>query len=262
MPWIPNVYVAPALALAVAALGALLCRGKRWRGVLPAIAPLSVLLGWAALAAMGGELKAAWSPRAGPSILLAPTLAALVVSLVQPGRWGRWAAVALALFTAWWLGQAPAARPEFWRVWAASLVLCAVFAWSVRREPGRALASGTALFVGLILAGASPGWREAALVMVAAAAGSLPGGAGAAVPGVVVASLVIAADLALGRLVRGGVGLADAACLAAGAAPFLVAPIARGVGKRAGGAGPFLGAVLAGVLAAGFAWLVQRALIR
>lgn len=258
---IPFVFLAPLLALAVAVLGSVLCRRKRWRDYLAVVAPLSAVLGWAVLAAFSGGLRAAGSPR-GLEILVLPGLAAVLGALLRQGRWSRWSATALALFVAWWVAQAPAVGAEFWRVWAATLALCWFFAWAVRRDPGRALAAAAALWLGLLLAGSAPGWREAALVMVAAAAGVLPGGAGAAAPGTLLAALVVASDVNTGRFVRGAVGLADAACVGAAVAPFLVPTVAARLGKRAGAVGPLLSGVLAGALAAGLAWLVQRALFR
>ena len=249
MPPILHAYLGPLLALAVSAMGALLCRDKTRQRWLLFVGPIAALVGWAALAPWPGLLREAWQPRGGPELLLLPAVAAIVACAVR----SRWTSVALALLVAWWVAQSPLARPEYWRVAAATLALAAWFGRVARGE--RAFAAGAALAAGLAMAGAPAAWREASLVLAAATA-FCP------VPAGLLAGAAVAADLGTGRLVRGGFGLADMAGLAALAAPLLAPSVGVRIGKRAGAAGPTAAALAAGLLAAGLGWVLYRALFR
>ncbi|MBV8911435.1 MAG: hypothetical protein JOZ05_00180 [Acetobacteraceae bacterium] len=253
-------YAGPLLAAALALAGALVCRPKARRALLPAVGAGAALAGWAAMLPRGTVLQAASGPRNGPELLLLPATAAVGLSLLALWWFRERAAAALAVaVSAWWVAGSPAARAEFWRVWAATAALGWVLSKAVGAQPFRGLAAPLALCGGLGLAGASVGWTEAALVAAAGWAGLMPAGAGAVIPAGLMSGLVVGADLAAGRLVRGRIDAADLTCAIACAAPFLAGAIAART-KRLGAAGPALAGIAAGLVGAGAAWLADRAL--
>ncbi len=259
---LPMTYLSAFLALAVALAGGLLCRGKSKSGVLPAIGAAACLAGWAALVPFASLPREAWSPRAGPELLLLPAVGAVLAVLAAArlgGRLERWGPALLAILAGWWIASSPVARPEFWRVWFFTGLLAWLLSRLIAGQSGRGLASGLALWGGSVLAGAPAGWAGAALVLAAAWAGLLPAEAGA-VPSALVAATIAGADLASGRLLHGGLDLTDCVCLGACVAPMLTQPIANRFGKRLGGAVNLLAAAVAAVLTVAFAWILYRAL--
>ncbi len=245
----------PALAaLTVAAAGALLLRGRRgaWTAVAAATA---VSVGWALLSP---GVQALWAPRGLLEHLAAPAVAVTLAAALAI-RFGRPRALtgAATLFAAWWIAGAPAARPEFWRVGFAILA----GTWLLHRlgagEGRRALAAALTLWAGLVVAGAPGAWIGASLVLAGAAAGVSVGGA---MPAALLAMGIVAADVAAGRLMRGGVGLVDLVCLAAIAAPAAGGWAERALGRRLGRAGIVAAPVLVAAVAVLLAWVAARAL--
>lgn len=256
-------YAAPLLALAVAALGTLLCRDKSRRQWIPAVGALAALLGWAALSPLHGLPRLAWSPRNGPELLILPAAAACLASLAAVLlRLGRVVPVGLALLTGWWLATSPAGRAEFWRVSIITALLCWLLSRLVAGQPARGLGAALALYGGLALTGAPPAWLGAAMAGAAVWLGLLAGGPGAAAPAPVLVASIVAANLAAGRAVRGGLNLVDLTCLAACAVPPVAAWVAGRLGKNLGRVGPALAAVLAAAVAVGCAWIANRVLHR
>ena len=250
-----GVYSGPLLALAVALAGALLCRGKARRAYLPAIGALAAVLGWAVAA------RTAVPTRTGAGLLLLPGAAAFLLALVAAwtgGRLQRWAPVLAVVIAGWWLAEATGGRVEFWRIWIGAGVLGWVLSRGTAEEPGRGLGCAAALWGGLAVTGAPPGWAGAALVAVAAWVGLMPAGAGAFVPAAAMAGLVAGADLALGRLLRGGLNGADFACIGACAAPFLAGSLSART-RRLGAMGPVAAGLASAALCAGAAWIAYRA---
>jgi hypothetical protein len=253
-------YAGPLLAAGAALLGALLCRAKARRPLLPAVGALAALAGWAAMLPRATVLQAASETRTDPGLLLLPGVVAVTLSLL--GVWAqrqRFAALVLVIVVGWWVAGSPAGKPEFWRVCAATILVGAVLSGGTAREPSRGLASAVALWGGLLLTRAASGWAAAALTAAGAWAGLLAAGQGAVIPAGLMAGLVVAADLAGGQLVRGSVRGADVACVLACAGPY----VAGGIGAHArklGRAGPALAGLAAGLLLAGLAWAAQRAI--
>ena len=258
---LPLGYLSALVALAIALAGGLLCRDKSRQALLAGIGAAACLAGWAVLLPISGLLRAAWSPRNGPELLLLPAAASVLAGLAAGrlrGRLQRWAPALLAIFTAWWLATSPLARPEFWRVWFVAAFLTWPLSRAIAGQAARGLASGLALWGGLVLAGSPSSWIGGALVYAASWAGLLPAGAGA-IPSALAAATIAGADLAAGRLVRGGLDFADYVCLGATAAPALTGPIATRLG-RAGGFANVLAAIAAALLTFGGAWILYRAL--
>jgi len=85
---------------------------------------------------------------------------------------------------------------------------------------------------------------------------------GGVLPAAVVAAVVAGADLAAGRLVRGGLNAVDLACLAACGAPWAAHLVTARLGKRLGRAGPLVAAVAGAAVAVGCAWLAARLIRR
>ncbi len=270
MPPIPHslspvlqAYAGPLAAFVLALLGALLCRGKARQGWVPAMAAGAALVSWALLLPAAGVLRAALSPRSGPEMLLMPAGASVLAMSVWPagrGWLGRAVLVLLAVFAGWWLAQTPAGRVEFWRVGFAITVLALAFPWLLAARPARGLACGLALWGGLVVAGAAPGWIGAALAGAAVWAGLLAAGQGAALPASAMAALVGGADLVAGRLVRGGLDGADLACVGALAAPLVAGSVQGRIGKRAGPAGPVAAAAVGAACGVAGAWVLGRVL--
>ncbi|GAC1345014.1 MAG: hypothetical protein NVSMB18_23840 [Acetobacteraceae bacterium] len=257
-----HAYAAPLLSLSIAGVGAVLCRDKRRRGLLPALAAGAVLAGWAALSPPASVLRAAWWPRTGPDLLLAPAVAGVMLMLAAAWRRGwleRWGPAILAAASGWWLARSPGGQAEFWRVWFVAGLLAWLLAKAAAGQPARGLAGGLALWGGLILAGSSPAWVAAAAVAAGAWVGLLAAGAGAVLPAALMAAVIVGADLAAGRAMRGSLNLADLAGLAACGAPVLAEAVRTRIAKRAGKAAPVLGAIIAAAITVGLAWLVHRA---
>jgi hypothetical protein len=249
-------YSGPLIALAVALAGAGLCRGKGARAYLPAVGALACVAGWAVVT------RSAWPARSGPGLVLVPGAAACVLALLASwtgARRQRWAAVLSVVIAGWWLAEATAGRVEFWRVWFAACALGWVLSRGMAEEPGRGLASALALWGGLAVTGLSPGWAAVALVAAAAWAGLAAAGRGAFVPTGAMTGLVVATDLALGRLPRGGLNAADFACIAAVGAPFLSGALLPRA-KRFGAAGPVASGLIAAGVCVGAAWVAWRAI--
>jgi hypothetical protein len=264
-----HAYAPPLTAFAVAlALGLIGKMGAR--PLLGAAGSGGALAGWAALLPLAAALRAVLAPRAMADFLLLPAAAAVLAGLASPwlrGRAERWLPTGLAVLAGWWLAGSAPGRPEFWRVWLA----IGVAAWLLVRAVGRRAAGGQmlaaalALWGGLLLAGAPPVWIAAALVAVAAAAAAWC--LNAALPPVLVATVVAAADLGTGRLVRAGLNAADLACLLAIGAAWLAPSMQMRFGqtrfgRRLGRASPAAAALGAAALASGTAWLSARFLQR
>ena len=171
-------WLAPLTALLVSIGGRLMAR--RWRWGLPAVCAGASLAGWVILAP-GGWRELVW-PRGALDHLVIPALALAVAGLLQARLRTRWLGVAVVLFAAWWMAGVEVARPEFWRVWFAGLLV----AWTLTRagagEASRGLSVALAMLGGMVLAGAGSLWIEAALVLAAASLGMMASGAGKVVP--------------------------------------------------------------------------------
>ena len=248
---------APMLAGAVGLLLVLAARASG-RSVLAAAAgPSAVAAGWTALL-----LTAGWrfvlQPRSMAEHVALPAFSAVVVALLLPYARGRWPAVLTVLLgvgAGWWLAGSPVGRSEFWRVWVAAAALSWGLARLVGTDPAKAAAAAFALWGGLLAVSAPASWQAIGSVLAATAAVLL---AGRPSPPVVsftmlVAVAMVAVSLGAGRLVRGQLGAADAACAAALATPLLVPVLARRMG-RAG----WLAPILAAGVAAAIAWAAAR----
>lgn len=152
-------YKAPALAALAALLVALAApgsaskaaRGSARGGIPPgggplasAAGPFGVAVGWAVLLPVLAAPRSVFQPRGLAEYLAMPALAALAGGLALPRLGGRgpvWLGVALAGFTGWWMAGAPAARGEFWRVWAAVAAATGVLALGAGADARRMLAA-------------------------------------------------------------------------------------------------------------------------
>ena len=265
----------PALAALVIALAGGLAARRR-PGWLPVAASIAAAVGWLLVT---HPLRAVLWPRSSSDYLVMPAFAMLAAVLL--GVWtgtgaarGRWAMIAAVLFGSWWLAGL-VGRLEFWRAWVVTALAAAALHWLGAGAPRRAAAAALTLWGGLVLAGAPMTLTAASLVLVAVAAGLTISGtvtSGAAftgatvtsgaVPPVLLAFGIAAAALGTGRLLRGGTGLVALVCVAAIAAPGLMALVERGLGRRLGRAGPLIAPVLAAAGALGVAWVGARLLRR
>lgn len=242
MPILLQRYGAPLAALLVVCVGMLATRRRAgWR---PLVGVVAVTVGWVLL---DPSWRGALWPRGMVDRLVAPALAVLLVVAARGGRWG-WTAAALV--AGWWLGEG-VPRAESWRVMFAVVGL----AWLLSRAGAAqgGVAAGLTLAGGAWLAGASV-WVVAGLVV---AAGALAG-----VPGTLLAVAVVGVDLGAGRLLAGNIGAADLACIAAVAAAWAVAPVARRLARRLGRRGAWAAPVLVAVLGVGLAWVGMRLRLR
>ena len=232
--WAPSAAVASLLpvlaALLMAGAGALLVRGRwaAWAG-LPGAA--GTLAGWAALLPLALAGQALVRPRTVPEHLMLPALAAVVLAASAPGlrgRLGRWAPVAAVALAGWWLAGLPPGRSEFWRAWAAFAVMTWVLVRLCAGQAARAWAAALAGCGGLAALGTPAALTLPGLVLaVALAPAALLGERSRVVPALLVAAYVMAGDLGVGRVPRGGLNGADLACLGALAAPALAALLER-----------------------------------
>lgn len=247
----------PALvALVLSAGGAAMAR--RWPGLATAVCAGAAAAGWAVL--LGGGWRMVLWPRGVAEHVLTPALVLVGAGIVA--RWvrTRWLAVGVAVFAAWWMAGSGVARPEFWRVLFGGMAAAWVLTRAGVGEPRQGVAAALTVWGGLVVGGAPVVPVGVAMVLTGAVAGVAVAGREGVVPPALVMVGVLAADLAAGRLVRGGVGMVDLACLGAVGAPWLVPAMERGLGRRLRGAAGFVApiAVAAGVVFV--AWVGFRVL--
>ena len=195
----------------VAALcGALLrltARWSTWAALLTV--PVALLAGTVALT-LPFNLKAIGAPRVLSDHLLFVAFAGLGFALLSIRFRGRWTGIALAMLMAWWVAQAPPARPEFWR---AGLVITIYAMLLVHRPPASMLVASLVGAATLWLV-REPNWAMAALVGAAVSA-CVVGRAGPVAPaGAFLAAVMALATLASGRVMSGRLGPVEAAALA------------------------------------------------
>lgn len=258
LPALARAYEAPLLALALSLALVFAGRMRRTAWATGGAAGTGALLGWGLR--LGGPRP--WSALIAPAstaqhllLVAAVALGAGLLGARLRGAWpGRWLAVAVAILVGWWVARSPAAGAQFWRAW----VVCAALVAPLLRagDAGRLAAAPLALGAGLLAAGASAPWQDIGFVVAAAALPLLAAQGVAPLPVALLgAATATAASLGAGRLARGGIGSVDLACALALAAPWLVAPAARRLG-RAAPAAPIAVAVVAGALA----WVGRLAL--
>ena len=182
------------------------------------------------------NLRAIGAPRVLPDYLLFVAVAGGAFTLLSTRFSGRWLVVALAMLTAWWVAQAPPARPEFWRA-GLGVTIYALFL--VRRPLPGVLAASLTGIAALWLAGAAPVWWLAAsipagicLALSGTTVSAAPAGAFLAAPaGAFLSACLALACFASGRIMTGRLGPVEAAALATVAAPtiwpLVRSPIAR-----------------------------------
>ena len=250
-------YLPVLLALAVSGLGALLVR-RRWAAWAGLPGALGVVAGWAALVTPALAWRSAVWPRTPLEHLVIPALAVAVLAFAGPrlrGRLAWWVPVLVMGFGAWWLAGYPAARPQFWRVWAAGALVGWVAVRVVAGQAVRAWAAALAAWAGLAATGAPPSVTLPALVLAGAwTVPALAGTRSRLPPAFTLAVLLVAAVLALGRLPEGGVNGADLACLMALAAPVLGGLLQRRVGRGMKRFGPAPAMAAVAAMAGGVAW--------
>ncbi len=229
---VPILAVGAAWGVGLAVFGA----GRALHRPVPAAAA-GIAAGWLLLAWPGFPARPPWAavlnPRQLTDFLLAPALAVAAYGFWRPrGIWVRWGPVLLGFGLSWWVARMPTAAREFWRAWAAAgLVLWLLHRGMAGRVERRGTpAAAAALSGGLWVAGAPAPWSIAALVILAVGMA----------PPMLIGVMGMAAVLAAGRLVRGGLDPVDVAGLAAAATPFLVP---RLTARRWGRAGPGVAAL-------------------
>ena len=256
-------YEAPLLAFAVSSALVLAGRMRALPWATGAATAAGMLLGWVwrlyrpfALPTLERTLSA--SAGTAQHLLLIAAVALGAGLLAERGR-SRWLTAAAAVLVGWWVARSPAAGAQFWRAWLAGAVLVVVLLGASGRGSGagRLAAVPLALAAGLLAVGAPAPWPDVALVAAGAALPLLAAENATPLPlAMLGAAMTVAASLGAGRLVRGGFGPVDLACLLALAAPWLVAPAAQRLG-RATPAAPVAVAAVIGALA----WVGRLALV-
>ena len=241
----------PASALLVAAGGAFVLRRRvRW---LPVVAAVAVAIGWAIVAVIFSG--SGWRMGLWPRTMIEQSVLA-AVGLAVASYWGksRWVAFAGVWFAAWWMARAGLAGPEFWRVLFGGVLAAWVLTRLGGRVPGRTVASGLVLGGAGLLAGLVM-WAGFGLVVAGVAVGVRGAGRGVVMPAAVSMVAIVGVEVGAGRLMRGGLGFLDFACLGALIAPGMVPWVERRLGWRGvGWAAP----VIVGVVLVGVAWVAAR----
>lgn len=255
--------LAPAGAALAASLAGRVAVGRAAAGSRqawpPALAVAAMLVGWAMLAWPPASW---WAPRTVVQHLPGAAVAVLagaVAAVRLRGRAEAWAGTLGAGFAAWWIASGPAARPEAWRVWFAIMALT----WLLRRmkagEARPAVALSLTLSLGLAAATAPLAAVVAALVVLAVALGTAVGRTGP-IPPAALAVALVASAMGAGRVVQGGLVMADLSCAAAVAAAGLSGWAARGLQRRLGRRGSEVAApVLLALAGVALAWVAARA---
>ena len=263
VPMLWRAYEAPLLGFAASLVLVLAGRTRAAPWAASVAAAAGMLLGWAwrldrpsRLAALGHTLFA--SAGTAQHLLLVAAAALGAGLLAEKGR-SRWLTLAAAILVGWWMARSPAAGVQFWRAWLVGALLVVLLLAVDGRAGGakRLAAVPLALAAGLVAVRAPVPWPDVALVAAGAVLPPLVVADGAPLPlAMLGAALALGASLSAGRLARGGFDSVDLACLLALAAPWLVAPAARRLG-RAEPAAPVVVAVVAGALA----WVGRLALL-
>lgn len=263
-----NEFRGPLIALAVCLLLALLGRATKSASICAATGAAGLLAGWYGMSNTPFTL----TPRL-PVDRLTPLAIVLLLLTWASARFaarrGLWPPLLIAaLLAAWWLGGAPRARIEAlaaWQTMAAIAAAVLATGWSMGGKLADPLRPATA---SLVLAGAlwcvAAPWMWVLLALVPAAA-SLPMLAAPKIitlvllaPATGLAATCALAELALGRLPRGGFKAIDLAVLS----PFIALLLMTALSGRLKFAGRFSGlltAVLAGGIAVGAVWGARAA---
>ena len=160
-------------------------------------------------------------------------------------------------FAAWWMAQAVVAEPEFWRVLFGGVLAVRVLARLGGFEPGRAVAIGLVLGGAGLVAGLEV-WAGVGLVVAAVAMGVRLAGRGAVMPAGLSMVAIVGVEVGAGRLMQGGVGIMDFACLGAMVAPGVVPWVERRLRRLGRRLAALCAPVLVGGVLVGFALVAAR----
>ena len=218
----------PASALVGAGVGVIAMRRRpAW---VPGVVAVAAAAGWAVIAASGATWRMVVWPRTMVEQLVLP---ALVLGASAGFGRSRWAGFAGLWFAAWWLAGAGPVGPAFWRVLFGALLVAWVLVRLGGREPERAAACGLSI-AGAGLSTGAEAWVGVGLAVAGAALGARLAGRAAMMPAGIGMIAIVGAEIGAGRLLRGGIGVMDYACLGAMGAPGLVPLVARRL-DRVGG---------------------------
>lgn len=206
---------------------------RRRPGWAQAVAALAMGVGWAVVAYADSWRMVIW-PRSMMERMVLPTLVLAVVAGFG-ARW--WVSFGGVWFAAWWLAGDGAVGEAFWRILFGGLFATWMLVRVGGRQPGRMVASGLVLAGAALVIGADA-WVGAGLVLAAVSLAMVLGGRGSTLQVGLGMIAIVGAEVGAGRLLRGGLGVMDLACLGAIGAPGLVPLVerrTRRLGVRAAG---------------------------